>query len=1553
MLAPTRLRLVNVGIERPRFADLIIDLRTNGQPDDTVIKLQNGGGKSTIIAMWLHAYEPHRDKFLAKLAIRHQGKAGEQKKFEHYIPAGSTTYVICEHAIAGVAENLFGMAPRLVVGYAAWRDSEAQDRASELFFCFQTNDALTFDTLPVRGTDGSPMPHTEFLDHLIAAKKSDPTLQLAHTDEQGKWAAELASRGFDLDFLRRFLLQMNLDEGAADRIFTYDSSRTFLNSLINVLADPKDFETVAREITRLRSKIANQEVDEATETFLTAARRFTEPLAVAADRFKKQQTARTAALSQWADTTRLVEQWTATADTATTHVNQVHGAATTARNKADAGQKHLEGQRAALVVRRCEQDVDQAAQGARTAGEEVTTAEGELEAVKGCIQLAQHAVAAQDQQLALDQLQDKVRGAAPLRRDLATTAQLLADRLDGEIAALAQSEGRLEAQEQTDARRLEALNTAITVCSVQESEARADLGKVAEQRAGGKVLRQKLRDDGYLETDESADRAVIRHRQTVEAARGNITSHRRQAVQCDSRAKEATQQAQGLQGDLDTAAHEITTNENTLTDMLRRTDRLTKEVTGSGLVEIDRVDLDEHADIIHADIRSRLDGTRAAARTRAVRVSQLERNVQALHASRLLPARPEVDDLVNQLQQHTGRGVLPGWTWLSRITPDKATSLLRSHPELADGIVVPVEDDFAEVEGWLAANVHSISVPGPVVVACGASFFDGTSGDRRTVVLPDPALWDQQAGQEAVIRVGDELDIALASRDEAETIILTGEHLVRELDRWTSEVGQGSADRLREQIEQQRLARAELAEEQKQLFDDAQDAHEEAEKHREAADEEQARAERAEEAERRVQPLADFDAGAEQRNQIEEDARHRRDQATHNQHEHESERQTIRDRSGGLADQRRELAVHTSELRRRVAGVNDILSAHPGEATEPEPGLLELPRDALDSRLRDLNQQYQGLVTDADLRSRISTAQERMEECSAALGRLSQAAQQQARRMFDQAPHTSLIEWDRADKQTEQRVRALIEARGAAQQRHQAAKTASNTARREKGAQSPLDVQWHSPDLTTTNHHLDEVTQLIATAKEDMAEAKRTLDQATILQNRLTAFASTVKDRLAANLTAAGKSLAQSGKLGQPVNLDDLLWETSASLDTTHPVVTRLRWMNDALEEAKLAVNPLSLAAGLDRFSADDLERFVTSAIEAIEHVGRQHQAAEVQAHALAEKLRECSVNAPGKAAGTIVSRLKSSPLAELIDNATSNDYDASQRLAAVRAELRNFSTELDHSAQVVSTTVESIRSKIRTIASRSKLPTDDRLGVWSGQEFLKIQWSESSRDNRQKLVRDALEAMIRTEDAAGTSTRRRPSREPAPLELLVEAITPNLRAEVLIPKVPFDGKHHPMEEIAMRTSGGEGVTMAVIIAALMLSMRNPSRKEQTFLIIDNIFAKVVEPSLLRLIRQVARGLRVQLILLTASRDPHALSVFSSWVQLKVQEAGPRVLVVPEAAVAADIPRQLRREPLVATTTPVILDTATARISITDSSLGTSDPSNPDVAIDDDVVELA
>jgi hypothetical protein len=301
------------------------------------------------------------------------------------------------------------------------------------------------------------------------------------------------------------------------------------------------------------------------------------------------------------------------------------------------------------------------------------------------------------------------------------------------------------------------------------------------------------------------------------------------------------------------------------------------------------------------------------------------------------------------------------------------------------------------------------------------------------------------------------------------------------------------------------------------------------------------------------------------------------------------------------------------------------------------------------------------------------------------------------------------------------------------------------------------------------------------------------------------------------------------------------------------------------------------------------------------------------------------------------VNRLKSATLDELIINAGNNDYDAGQRLAAVQAELQTFGTELDHSARVVSATVETIRGRIRTIASRSKLPLDNRLGVWSGQEFLKIHWSESGRDNRQKLVRDALEVMIGPDakPAAGTA-RAAATRSQAPLEVLLEAITPNLRAEILIPKVPFDGRHYPMEELAMRTSGGEGVTIAVIIAALMLSMRSHGHREQTFLIIDNIFAKVSEPSLLRLIRYVARGLLVQLILLTPSRDEHALSVFSNWVQLKLQIAGSQTLVAPASIAASDIPRQLRREPLVANTYPAVLDTTAVKITVTDPSLGTA-----------------
>jgi hypothetical protein len=175
-----------------------------------------------------------------------------------------------------------------------------------------------------------------------------------------------------------------------------------------------------------------------------------------------------------------------------------------------------------------------------------------------------------------------------------------------------------------------------------------------------------------------------------------------------------------------------------------------------------------------------------------------------------------------------------------------------------------------------------------------------------------------------------------------------------------------------------------------------------------------------------------------------------------------------------------------------------------------------------------------------------------------------------------------------------------------------------------------------------------------------------------------------------------------------------------------------------------------------------------------------------------------------------------------------------------------------------------------------------------------------------------------------------------SPMHRLVEAITANLSVSILIPKVPFDGTHYPIEQLARRTSGGEGVTAGILIATLMQSMRT---NNPTFLVIDNIFAKVSEPGLLRLIQHVARGLNVQLILMTPSRDEHALSAFSHWIQLKVETtANNHTIVAPAAIPTATIPNQLRRQPLTASPAVPSLSMSSAVVSITDPALGTTIP---------------
>jgi hypothetical protein len=129
----------------------------------------------------------------------------------------------------------------------------------------------------------------------------------------------------------------------------------------------------------------------------------------------------------------------------------------------------------------------------------------------------------------------------------------------------------------------------------------------------------------------------------------------------------------------------------------------------------------------------------------------------------------------------------------------------------------------------------------------------------------------------------------------------------------------------------------------------------------------------------------------------------------------------------------------------------------------------------------------------------------------------------------------------------------------------------------------------------------------------------------------------------------------------------------------------------------------------------------------------------------------------------------------------------------------------------------------------------------------------------------------------------------------LVAAVTPRFTARVLIPSDPLDSEHKLVERLAVETSGGEGVTFALILASLLAARRAGTHgHRRTTLLLDNPFAKVTKPAFLRLARDVARSLRVQLVALTGIRDLGALTVFPALIQLRVSRRETANVVTPD-----------------------------------------------------------
>ncbi|WP_213959588.1 hypothetical protein [Variovorax sp. dw_954] len=217
-------------------------------------------------------------------------------------------------------------------------------------------------------------------------------------------------------------------------------------------------------------------------------------------------------------------------------------------------------------------------------------------------------------------------------------------------------------------------------------------------------------------------------------------------------------------------------------------------------------------------------------------------------------------------------------------------------------------------------------------------------------------------------------------------------------------------------------------------------------------------------------------------------------------------------------------------------------------------------------------------------------------------------------------------------------------------------------------------------------------------------------------------------------------------------------------------------------------------------------------------------------------------------------------------------------RIATTQSTLEGMEKDFNAALEEVT---EVVRRAVRTLAKASSEENCVPLGVpyVGGRQILKLgsQISKVTVEAQRTTMRMYLESLISSKSFPARGT-----------DLVAEAVMRicggRLRLQVL--KMARDESEQYVLVDKISNSGGEGVVMAMFLYVLVSQLRadNYARIQKSAggpLLLDNPFAKVTSAAMWQAQRAVARSVGVQLVFLTAVEDYNALGEFERFVRLR------------------------------------------------------------------------
>lgn len=742
---------MNVGHPRVRIDDLTVSLTDSmGRPDDTVLWLRNGGGKTSLLNLIFSVLRPDRKEFLGSKSER------SARTLEEYVQPSDRAVIALEWELDGSMEPSSHGGSRYVTGaFYEWRHAPVEDgnRLRRLFFAGRVSDGgqLSLSDLPLFSADGVGKKQRRtlagFREAWLELQKREPELELRLTETQREWGEILEVAHIDPE-LFRYQLQMNTREGGAGALFKFGSTGEFIDFLLDLLMVSSPSEGVSTNIEKFRRELKQRRIEILPELKLdegTIER--LRPL----DLVRRERETTLQLQSSTLGEVGYLEGFLQ---------RRLDGTKTQASQHLAAAQEHELQEKEALDFARearctvlalelavAENRLNEASTELARAQEDRASAEKAVHLWEAAVPYSEYMRQTRKIQDLQRQLDQKQTDSAPLLERLQEASRALADsllwednRLAGRIAQVEADEAECLANAQKD--RQTQTGLVEEVARLKESiRGQREFQESAEQR------RKDLEKRRVLLPNETASSALRRCHDEEESIQSSVVRTQEELHRTGEQRRLTSANLARVSGELSAAESELRHKRERIGsangERLRlEGDRNLLRVFEVPSLDVERLPVDA---VVQIDNAIRTAGNLVV--QRKMDIASNERAITWLEKEGLLPPSPDVERILEKLKPRIST-VWSGWKAIESLIPareGRRRGTVNASPSLAMGVVV-ADEDYERVKSELVAS--SLDLETPVALVRKSEVLKENSPRWFVVGPTSEALFDSGAGQQ-------------------------------------------------------------------------------------------------------------------------------------------------------------------------------------------------------------------------------------------------------------------------------------------------------------------------------------------------------------------------------------------------------------------------------------------------------------------------------------------------------------------------------------------------------------------------------------------------------------------------------------------------------------------------------------------------------------------------------------------------------------------------------------------------------------------------------------